>query len=231
MAYPAPARKGSLQAEPLRTGATGCRAKGGPLDGVREKESYRREPTALLPPGTIIDFAGSVTPTGFLPCDGSAVSRTTYAALYTALGGANSPWGAGDGSSTFNLPDFRGRVGVGAGTGAGLTNRVMAATGGEELHAMSVGEMASHSHTINISDPWHSHVQNAHSHSIADQAHQHAGGNHQHLVPSHGHNVSDPGHSHIYQLLQISGGFATGPGGYGYSNANTTASGKRLYSA
>lgn len=60
-----------------------------------------------LPPGVIFPYAGASTPAGFLPCDGSAVSRTTYAALYAVLG---TKHGQGDGSTTFNLPDTRGVV-------------------------------------------------------------------------------------------------------------------------
>lgn len=61
--------------------------------------------------------AGS-EPAGWLLCDGRAVSRSTYAALYAALGGATSPHGQGDGSTTFNLPDYQGRLLVGRGTHA-----------------------------------------------------------------------------------------------------------------
>jgi microcystin-dependent protein len=59
---------------------------------------------SILPPGVIMPFAGASTPSGYLFCDGSEVSRTTYAALFAALGTA---WGEGDGSTTFNLPDLR----------------------------------------------------------------------------------------------------------------------------
>ena len=111
--------------------------------------------STFLPAGSVIDFAGSTAPSGFLLCDGSAVSRTTYSALYTALGGASSPWGQGDGSTTFNVPDLRGRAIVGVGTGTGLTNRALAATGGEENHQLTIAELASHTH-----------VQNAHSHTV-----------------------------------------------------------------
>ena len=69
-----------------------------------------------VPRAVMLDYAGAVIPTGYLACDGSAVSRTTYADLYAALGGAASPWGQGNGSTTFNLPDYRGRVAVGVGT-------------------------------------------------------------------------------------------------------------------
>lgn len=68
-----------------------------------------------IPTGTILDYAGSSAPSGYLMCDGSAVSRTTYAALFGVIG---TTYGAGDGSTTFNLPDCRGRVKVAKGSNA-----------------------------------------------------------------------------------------------------------------
>ena len=59
----------------------------------------------LIPTGMIAPFAMSTAPTGWLECDGSAVSRTTYADLFTAL---STTHGVGDGSTTFNIPDLRG---------------------------------------------------------------------------------------------------------------------------
>ena len=59
-----------------------------------------------LPSGMLIDFAGTVEPVGWLMCDGRAVSRTTFSSLFASIGTA---YGVGDGSTTFNLPDFRGR--------------------------------------------------------------------------------------------------------------------------
>lgn len=61
--------------------------------------------TALSPPGAVTAFAGSTAPTGWLECNGAAVSRSTYASLYSVIG---TTYGAGDGSTTFNLPDLRG---------------------------------------------------------------------------------------------------------------------------
>lgn len=72
-------------------------------------------PPASIPSGSVVDFGGSAAPDGWLLCDGSAVSRTTYAELFSTLGTA---YGAGDGSTTFNLPDTRGRMTVGLGTHA-----------------------------------------------------------------------------------------------------------------
>lgn len=65
---------------------------------------------SLLPVGTFLSYGGTSAPSGYLLCDGSAVSRSTYSSLYAVLGTA---YGVGDGSTTFNLPDFRGRVPVG----------------------------------------------------------------------------------------------------------------------
>jgi len=67
------------------------------------------------PAGVIMAFAGTAAPTGFLSCDGSAVSRSTYATLFTAIG---TTWGSGDGSTTFNVPDLRGMFVRGTGTNA-----------------------------------------------------------------------------------------------------------------
>lgn len=67
-----------------------------------------------MPAGIIAPYAGSSVPTGWLACDGSAVSRTTYSALFTAI---STTWGAGDGSTTFNVPNFGGKSLIGDGTG------------------------------------------------------------------------------------------------------------------
>jgi len=119
-----------------------------------------------IPTGTVLDFAGPSAPVGFLMCDGSAVSRATYGALYTALGGANSPWGQGDGSITFNLPDLRSRVSIGAGQGSGLTNRALAAVGGVETVTLLLSQIPSHTHPYTWTD-------NGHNHQFNDPSHRH----------------------------------------------------------
>ena len=68
-----------------------------------------------VPPGAVLAYASTVAPSGYLLCDGAAVSRTTYADLFTAI---STTWGAGDGTTTFNLPDGRGGVLRGTGTGS-----------------------------------------------------------------------------------------------------------------
>lgn len=86
----------------------------------------------LTPPATLAGYGGAVAPAGWLFCDGAAVSRSTFARLFTALGGAGSPWGLGDGSTTFNVPDLKGRTMIGAGTGSGLSARAVGGSAGTE---------------------------------------------------------------------------------------------------
>ena len=113
--------------------------------------------TAGVPSGAVLDFAGSSVPTYYLLCYGQAVSRTTYAALFSAIG---TTYGTGDGSTTFNLPDCRGRVIAGqdnmGGTAANrITNAVSAITG-TTLGAAG-GDQNVQLHTHGVSDPGHNH--------------------------------------------------------------------------
>lgn len=102
-----------------------------------------------LPVGTILDFAGTSVPAGFLPCNtATPVSRTTYANLYAVIG---DTWGAGDGSTTFNTPDFRRRNSIGSGgtaTSPAFTGTTTGNYGGEEVHVMTNGELVLHTHNI-----------------------------------------------------------------------------------
>lgn len=76
---------------------------------------------SIVPIGTSIESGCSSPPTNYLEEDGSALSRTTYATLFSAIG---TTYGAGDGSTTFNIPDRRGNVGRGAGTSSGYAYNV-----------------------------------------------------------------------------------------------------------
>lgn len=122
------------------------------------------------PAGTVNSFAGSSAPSGWLLCAGQTVSRTQYAGLFAVIG---TTYGAGDGSTTFTLPDLRGRVIAGeddmGGTaanrltsgGAGINGTVLGAAGGAETvtltsaqsgvpahgHGSTGGQSQSHTHT------------------------------------------------------------------------------------
>lgn len=103
-------------------------------------------------PGDLKVSACADPQTGFLLCDGASKLRADFADLFTALGGAASPYGLPDGTH-FNVPDLRGRSLVGAGAGSGLTARALAARFGEETHLLTVPEMPSHTHNIQTSGP------------------------------------------------------------------------------
>ena len=96
--------------------------------------------TLQIPPGGIMAYAKAAAPAGWLTCDGSPVSRATYAALFAAIGVV---YGAGDGINTFNIPDLRGRVPVGVdGAAARMTaNDALAQAGGTEA-----ANMPAHNH-------------------------------------------------------------------------------------
>lgn len=93
-----------------------------------------------VPSGAILMYGAAAAPTGWLLCDGTAVSRTTYAALFTAI---STTYGVGDGTTTFNLPDLRQRFPLGkAASGTGNT---LGGTGGAIDHTHT---SAAHTHTL-----------------------------------------------------------------------------------
>lgn len=100
----------------------------------------------MEPAGIIMPFAGTVTPENYLFCDGAAVSRTTYATLFGVIG---TTFGAGDGSSTFNLPDLSGRVPLGV-----SSTHLLGSTGGSETVTLTESELPAHVHEV----PQHGHA-------------------------------------------------------------------------
>lgn len=134
----------------------------------------------LAPPvGALMPFAGSTAPARYLLCTGQAVSRLTYSALFAVIG---TTYGIGDNTTTFNVPDLRGRAVFGVDGGAnrlttaigGVANALGATGGDERLHA--------HLHPITPVVHAHNIIQNAHTHGVVD--------------PGHAHSVFDPGHIH-----------------------------------
>lgn len=143
--------------------------------------------------GSIILYPKSIVPDGFLVCDGSAVSRDLYSALFNVIG---VTYGAGDGSTTFNLPDFSGKVPVGISAGYNI-----GATGGEASHALVSTEIAAHTHTIS-----------GHTHNSGITA----------TTPEFTHTVGQP----EYNYTKLNGGANRGGGQsttYGFYNGMGTA--------
>ena len=163
----------------------------------------------VSPTGAVVMWSGSSAPSGWLECDGSAVSRTTYSALFAVIG---TRYGSGDGSSTFNLPNPVDRVAMGIALSTTPTATTLSVS--SSLDSLSLGnQSANHSHTITSN----SGNQSAnHSHTITSNAGNNSA-NHSHSGTTanggnHNHNLSNNtvGHSHSY----------TKPNGSS-SNANT----------
>jgi len=177
-----------------------------------------------IPVGTMLDFAGVTAPFGYLVCNGDAVSRTTYAALFAVIG---TTWGVGNGSTTFNLPDLRRRTTIGVGgTVVSGPNNWLAAVGGAETTALATTNIPSHAHTIN--DQLHSHattvsgntgtVSSDHTHNFTTSA----VGDHQHIAGVPGDNGA------FYGLADMWPGLQNGKGGtvaYRYSYWTSGAGG------
>lgn len=98
---------------------------------------------APVPVGAIFATGASSAPDGYVLCDGSAISRTTYADLFAAYG---TTYGSGDGSTTFNVPNLKGRVPVGK-DAAQTEFDALAETGGAKTHTLTTGELPSHTHS------------------------------------------------------------------------------------
>ena len=163
----------------------------------------------LIPTGLLSPFAGSTAPISWLLCDGLAVSRSTYAVLFGVI---STTYGVGDGSTTFNIPDLRGRSPIGVndsgldnGENGSYSTRTLAATVGAETHSLSGAELAAHTHTTAN----HNHTIAQHSHTVT--SHTHTGPSHVHTMPSHTHTLS---HTHaIDPPNTTSSGVSTGSTG------------------
>lgn len=93
---------------------------------------------ALLPSGIVMYFANSTAPNGWIKANGAAISRTAYSSLFTAIG---TTYGAGDGSTTFNLPDLRGEFVRGFDDGRGVDS-------GRAFGTNQSGQIGSHDHAM-----------------------------------------------------------------------------------
>lgn len=124
----------------------------------------------VIPIGSSVDYWGSAAPnSAFALAYGQAISRTTYASLFALF---STTYGSGDGSSTFNIPDLRGRVTAGkddmggsaasrlTSTHFGTSAALLGALGGSEGHTLQTSEIPSHTHSNSLTDPGHTHSTN-----------------------------------------------------------------------
>lgn len=159
----------------------------------------------LIPPGAMMPYAGSTAPDGWLLCDGTAYSRATYANLFAAI---STTFGSGNGSTTFNLPNTKGRTLVGAGTGAGGGSSASSGviSGGSALTARPLGSWYGTESVTLIANnlPAHTHGLNSHTHGA-----------------SHGHTGSSGG---------ASGGTTTESAGIGSPSPSGTQSSDTIHS-
>lgn len=129
-----------------------------------------------IPAGAMMAWASNTIPTNWLLCDGSAVSRSTYASLFAAIG---TQYGSGDGTTTFNLPNLRGRTIVGR-DNSQEEFISLGQTGGAKTHTLTEAQMPSHTHiqnSHNHTQDSHNHTQNAHNHNFLYQGIEYAGWN------------------------------------------------------
>jgi microcystin-dependent protein len=118
---------------------------------VNVTDDYYINGVRYMPTGTILPFAGSTIPSSNVPgaaeqwlfCQGQSLKIADYPRLYAVIGTTY-----GSGADTFKLPDLRGRVPIGSGTGTGLSDRVLGTKDGAETHELQVNEIPSHSHEL-----------------------------------------------------------------------------------
>ena len=146
------------------------------------------------PTGSIIIYAGTTDPVGWIICNGREVSRIDYVKLFNVI---STSYGGGNGSTTFNLPDLRSKVI--RGREANLTNSINNNINGNDSVTLTINNMPSHTHGLSN----HTHTIESHSHSIAD----------------HSHSIAD--HTHTYNDAYYSENLRTNSGLYGAGRSGT----------
>lgn len=129
------------------TGATGDIRFNSTLSQVETYSGSTWEKVGGVPSGSITSFGSSTVPSGWLECNGATISRSTYATLFAVIG---TTFGAGDGSSTFLLPDLRGEFIRGWDNSRGVDT-------GRTFGSAQGSQMQQHNHSVSITDPGHTH--------------------------------------------------------------------------
>jgi hypothetical protein len=134
---------------------------------LQQLEASLGSQASYTPAGTVGIFAMNAVPTGWLLCDGAAVSRTTWPNLFSAIG---TTYGAGNGTTTFNVPDLRGQFIRGFDNGRGVDP-------GRALGSNQTATNQAHQHTATVSNPLHIHPLSdpGHDHPVIDGGHIHTG--------------------------------------------------------
>ena len=169
-----------------------------PLEAAT-KQYVDARPSA--PIGSIVMWATATPPTNWAFCNGQAISRTTYSALF-ALFGTN--YGTGNGSTTFNLPNMNGCSPVGEGVDRNSVTWTVGVTGGERNHTLLTAEM-----------PAHAHIDNGHTHTITDPQHSHT------LPGTAGGGLGASSPPHVYSDASGGSSITTNPAATGITGTNS----------
>ena len=174
-----------------------------------------------MPCGAILDYAGSNPPPGWLACDGRAISRTTYSELFAAIGTA---WGAGDGSTTFNLPPANGRAAIGAGSVTDANGTVRSYGFAQRVGSLSYSILQANLPSV----VFYTDAQGVHDHSGGVGG----GGYHTHTTDvqgSHQHNTGGTGYGTVAGGIHAHTGWTSGDGAHAHNtwlpNSGTGAAG------
>ena len=195
--------------------------------------------TGVDPVGSITLFGGASAPDGWLLCDGSEISRTTYADLFDIIG---TTYGIGDGSTTFNLPNLRGNIPVGLNI-ADASFDTLGKIGGSKDYALTVNDLPAHTHAIDPPETASSNAAN-HTHIVDPPAtdstttgsHSHSGtalgnGSHSHSFTDNGYSSKTVGSGDTkYSVSYSTRTNSTGSAGSHTHSLSIAAAGEHLHS-
>ena len=158
-------------------------------------------PSSATPAGTVIWTARSTAPTGYIKANGATLSRTTYADLFAAIG---TTYGAGDGSTTFGIPDLRGEFIRAWDDGRGIDS-------GRTMGSAQVQSYQSHNHNATVTDPGHSHTSNQDLENPNSGGITQGPGNRNHGIVSAGSTIVNANTTGISVSIANNGGTETRP--------------------